>query len=213
MLWLNVFWFTALDVISKQSEANTSGNYRLKNQTMALEWILQNIHFSGGNASNVVIAGHGSGATLIYGLLASKKARGLFSRAISLSGSAVFSQTSKETSRDNEIFLNSNKCNMKSDKDTLECLYSLSALEVLYVTPWFVYPNWAMRDLNDLPTKGFFDGTLCVVDRDVVVTPPKELGQMAYIPDKVTVLIGNTAQEIAFLPLENFTGNLSNMAG
>ena len=69
-------------MISKQSEANTPGNYRLKDQIMALEWILQNIHFLGGNASNVVIAGHGSGATLIYGLLASKKARGLFSQAI-----------------------------------------------------------------------------------------------------------------------------------
>ena len=203
---LNAFGFMALDVLSKHSKTNTSGNYGLMDQIMALEWIQQNIHFFGGNASNVIIAGHGSGATSIYALLASKKAAGLFSRAIAMSGSAVFSKTSKEASKDNEVFLNNSKCNMNSDKDTLECLYKLSASEVLHAAPWLVYPNWAMRDLNDLPKKGLFDGALCVVDGDVVVTPPGELERAAYMPDNVTVMIGNTAQEIAFDPGQNFTG-------
>ena len=203
---VNAFGFLALDVLSRNSKTKTSGNYGFMDQIIALEWIKNNIQKFGGDPSQMTVVGHGSGATSIYGLLASRKANGLFSKAVAMSGSPVFSKTAKEASKDNEVFLNNSKCDKKTDNETLECLYNLSASEILHAVPWSVYPSWGRTGLDDLPNKGLFNGALCVVDGDIIATPPGKLGQAPPMPRNVTVMIGTTAQEIAFLPMENFTG-------
>ena len=201
---LNAFGFLALELLSKYSDSQTSGNYGLMDQILALNWIQRNIQSFGGDPSKVTIVGHGAGATAIYGLLASNKTIGLFYRAIAMSGSVILSKTAKAAFKDNEVFLNNSKCNEKGDNQILECLYKLNASQVLHALPWS--SSWRKTDLNDLPSKGHFDGALYVIDGDIVTAPPGELGRELPMSHKVVVMIGTTAQEISFLPVHNFTG-------
>ncbi|BFF89407.1 neuroligin 4-like [Drosophila madeirensis] len=67
-------------------------NYGLMDQMAALHWIQQNIQKFGGDPNAVTLAGHGTGAACINYLMTSPTmVRGLFHRAILMSGSAYSS--------------------------------------------------------------------------------------------------------------------------
>nr|XP_036233175.1 neuroligin 4-like [Bactrocera oleae] len=67
-------------------------NYGLMDQMAALHWIQQNIQKFGGDPNAVTLAGHGTGAACINFLMTSPTmVRGLFHRAILMSGSAYSS--------------------------------------------------------------------------------------------------------------------------
>ncbi|XP_069975531.1 cholinesterase 1-like, partial [Penaeus vannamei] len=65
-------------------------NFGLLDQIAALHWVKENIGNFGGDPDKVTIVGHGTGAALANLLLISPVAkRGLFHRAILMSGSAL----------------------------------------------------------------------------------------------------------------------------
>lgn len=70
------------------ADAGTSGNYGLMDQIAALEWIKRNVARFGGDPDNVTIAGQSAGAMSVSLLQASPLAKGLFARAVAMSGSA-----------------------------------------------------------------------------------------------------------------------------
>ena len=61
----------------------------LKDQTLALQWIKDNIHNFGGDKTRVTITGESAGAAAVQYHMLSPKSKGLFHRAISQSGSAT----------------------------------------------------------------------------------------------------------------------------
>jgi para-nitrobenzyl esterase len=63
-----------------------AGDYGLQDQQAALRWVHENIHAFGGDPHNVTILGESAGAASVCDQLASPAARGLFQRAISVSG-------------------------------------------------------------------------------------------------------------------------------
>jgi para-nitrobenzyl esterase len=72
--------------LSAESTEGISGNYGLLDEIEALRWVKRNIPAFGGNPANVTIAGESAGALSVMYLLASPRARGLFSKAIVQSG-------------------------------------------------------------------------------------------------------------------------------
>lgn len=62
------------------------GNAAMKDQVRALEWIKRNIGAFGGDTDNITIWGMSGGAFSVTALMASPLARGLFHRAIGMSG-------------------------------------------------------------------------------------------------------------------------------
>ncbi|XP_067679634.1 neuroligin-4, Y-linked-like [Haliotis asinina] len=63
------------------------GNYGLLDQTAALRWVSQNIHFFGGDPNKVSIEGHSAGAADVGYHIVSPLSKGLFRFAIIQSGS------------------------------------------------------------------------------------------------------------------------------
>jgi para-nitrobenzyl esterase len=71
-------------------------NLGIRDQIAALEWVQRNIAFFGGDPDNVTIAGQSTGASGVAFLLACPAAQGLFSRALSQSGSPTLTKTADE---------------------------------------------------------------------------------------------------------------------
>ena len=79
-------WFTHPSIQSLQNDDDKSSNFGTLDIIAALEWVKSNISMFGGNPNNVTIFGESAGGHNVLSLLTSKKAQGLFHRAISQSG-------------------------------------------------------------------------------------------------------------------------------
>lgn len=86
---LGVLGFLVDPALDAETPDNVSGNYALRDQIAALEWIRASIGRFGGDSTRVTLAGQSAGAVLAGNLLAAPSARGLFHRAILQSGSGL----------------------------------------------------------------------------------------------------------------------------
>jgi len=79
-------WFTHPSIQGLQDSDDKSSNFGTLDIIAALEWIKSNISLFGGDPDNVTIFGESAGGHNVLSLLVSKKAKGLFHKAISQSG-------------------------------------------------------------------------------------------------------------------------------
>jgi para-nitrobenzyl esterase len=79
------FGFFAHPELSRES-GKGSGNYGLDDMIAGLKWVKENIARFGGDPSNVTIFGHSAGGMAVNMLAASPATKGLFHRAICMSG-------------------------------------------------------------------------------------------------------------------------------
>lgn len=79
---LGVLGYLAHVDLSAEAPDGVSGNYGLRDQIAALQWVRDNIHAFGGDPSNVTIMGESAGALSVSYLLTSPQAEGLFHKAI-----------------------------------------------------------------------------------------------------------------------------------
>ena len=79
-------WFTHPSIQNLQNGDDKSSNFGTLDIIAALEWVKTNISMFGGNPDNVTIFGESAGGHNVLSLIASKKAKGLFDKAISQSG-------------------------------------------------------------------------------------------------------------------------------
>ena len=104
-----------------------SGNNGILDIILSLQWVNENIEFFGGDKNNITVMGESAGAKCIGGLLVTKKAKGLFKKAILQSG-AIQALRSVETSvKITERLLEELK--IKSDRS--EDLLKISADEII----------------------------------------------------------------------------------
>ncbi|XP_058124008.1 esterase B1-like [Anopheles ziemanni] len=73
----------------KDEKHNIKGNYGLKDQLVALQWIQRYVRNFGGDPNRITAMGHSSGAADLSNHLYNDRARGLFQGAILLSGSML----------------------------------------------------------------------------------------------------------------------------
>ncbi|XP_076066315.1 juvenile hormone esterase-like isoform X2 [Oratosquilla oratoria] len=105
------------------------GNFGLKDQTLALRWVQQNIGFFGGDPDRVTIFGQSAGGASVHYQMLIPEAKGLFSRAILQSGSALNGWAREDNLRDLAMNLaKAVRCPLdQGSQDLLECLQEISA--------------------------------------------------------------------------------------
>jgi para-nitrobenzyl esterase len=86
---LGVFGFLTHPELSQESPNHVSGNYGILDQIESLKWIKKNIAQFGGDPDNVTIFGQSAGAGSVKTLCESPLAKGLFKRAIIMSGGGL----------------------------------------------------------------------------------------------------------------------------
>jgi para-nitrobenzyl esterase len=86
---LGIFGFMTHPALSAESPHHVSGNYGILDQIQSLIWVKQNIAQFGGDPDNVTIFGQSAGAGSVRTLCESPLTRGLFHKAVIMSGGGI----------------------------------------------------------------------------------------------------------------------------
>ncbi|XP_066595668.1 uncharacterized protein [Prorops nasuta] len=117
------------------------GNAGLKDQVMALKWVRRNIAAFGGDPDSVTISGHQSGAEHVILHMLSPMSKGLFHRAIAMSGSPT-TPRNLPTHQRNLAFQQGQhlNCNTRDSHALVKCLNKVSSealrTSILQSIPW-----------------------------------------------------------------------------
>ena len=217
---LGVLGFLSLQVLERDSgtrhnnnaTTKVSGNYGLLDVLTALRWVQTHIASFGGDPRRVTVYGQSSGGSLVFALMTSPYATGLFSRAISMSGSPRLNSTVKEAEDwwhpqvvDNTL------CNQSR---TRKCLRALQPKDLVAAQPENWDPNfgWSSRVFWD----SYRYAPLLVIDGDVLPNDYRMNGTVGKrghsgdsgntkafptpLEQNIPLIIGVTREEIDFAP-------------
>jgi len=122
-------------------DAEAAGNYGLLDQSLALNWVRENIATFGGDAGSVTIFGESAGAASVEYQILSPRSKGLFHGAISQSGSTLchwsFFNNIGHRTKTLATFL---QCPTDSSRHLLDCLRTKTTTEILEMRRRFQVP-------------------------------------------------------------------------
>lgn len=78
--------FALPQLTAQNVDGGRLGNYGIMDQVAALQWVKRNIAAFGGDPANVTISGESAGGISVHALVTSPEAKGLFSKAVVMSG-------------------------------------------------------------------------------------------------------------------------------
>lgn len=167
------------------------GNFGLYDQFTAIEWVKNNIADFGGDSTNITLLGQSAGAISIQYLCLSDRCRGLFSRAVMMSGGGKFPdfalpRPAKITRKYWLGFMREAGIQSFDELKSLDCDLLFAALE-RYVSG---------RKDNVYNTMPVIDGTLIADDVKILIVKPL----------KLDYIIGFTNNDM-YAPLMAFIGS------
>ncbi len=183
----------ALPELKAEDPNGGVGNYGLTDQTRALEWVRQNIGGFGGDPDNVTVFGQSAGGISICALLVSPPAKGLFDKAIVMSGPCDMMLSEEEAYKRGQKAAAEMGC---EGEDLIECLRSRPFEEFLSSEA----PNLLMEG-----------GPIYSPNLDGYYIPDWPLKLMAEGKySKVPVMEGSTKEELKIYTITKFgLGTLS----
>ncbi len=179
-------------------ESKTTGNYGTLDMIHALKWVKKNISAFGGDSSAVTIFGESAGGAAVRTLIASPKAKGLFSRAIVQSG-PDFNFSLKESLKTGQYI--SKYYGLSQKRNELSALRKVPGVDIVRDFPMDLAGVEGGAHIKYGPV---IDGS--VLKHPVLETISK--GEHSKVP----VIIGSNAKEMTLLApvfLKNFSNDLS----
>jgi carboxylesterase type B len=204
-------WLAAAELRSADPRG-VSGNYGLLDMQEALRWVGRNAPAFGGDPSRVTVLGQSSGGTAVLALLASPASRGLFSRAISLSGSHNVTMGLDRAEVAGAEVVQQLGCaptDGRFDKG-LACLLAKNTSELAAAVP----PRWVNMDSFALPgpaqRTGYREHGVLIVDGVTVSAALEEAfaGREGGVINDVPLMIGTCAQEVEMCPRYDFSSGV-----
>ena len=123
---LNAFGFLTFE------DTNLPGNLGLRDQSLAIKWVYDNIAAFGGDPNQIVLLGHSAGAASVGFHLISMESRSYIARAIMMSGSVLSPWAAQKNPKDNAIALaRSLACPVPSSGEALTCLQAKTMIEIV----------------------------------------------------------------------------------
>ena len=119
-------------------DSAADGNYGLKDQRRALEWVRQNIRVFGGDPNEVTLFGHGAGADCAHLHTLSEKSKHLFKQVITQSGNALCPHAfTNDKSYYNKAKLLGARLNCPTDDShkMIDCLRKVDAKKLVEESP------------------------------------------------------------------------------
>lgn len=146
------------------------GNFGLYDQLTAVQWVKDNISCFGGDSENITLMGQSAGAISIQYLCLSEKCRGLFKRAVMMSGGGKFPDFAlprkSESTRDYWLgFMNYAGLKSFEELKNLDCDKLFAALDAYVHT----------RKDNTYNTMPVVDGALIEDDVRKLIREPLKL--------------------------------------
>ncbi|XP_063990615.1 uncharacterized protein LOC135169494 [Diachasmimorpha longicaudata] len=126
-------------------DAVVPGNMGLKDQSLALQWIHQNIIHFGGDPTQITIAGGSAGGVSAHYHYLSPKSAGLFRGGMSFSGTTLncWAQTEESAAKARKLAA-SEGCPTTNTGEMVKCLKSRPAASIASLTqqfqPWLMNP-------------------------------------------------------------------------
>ncbi len=178
---LNIFGYLYLAELGGEKFASSS-NVGMLDCIAALEWVRDNIAAFGGDPGNVTIFGQSGGGGKVSTLMAMPAAKGLFHRAIAMSGSAVKGEPRDRATRGAEAFMA--KLGLKPNQ--VDELQKMPPAQLLA----------AMREVRGLQLNPVVDGRTLPGDPFDPTAPA--------ITANVPMMIGSTETEVTWNNNVNF---------
>ncbi|WP_087002535.1 carboxylesterase/lipase family protein [Rhizobium sullae] len=174
---LNVFGYTNLSHLDGESfgDAANAGHLDI---VAALKWVRDNISVFGGDPGNVTVFGQSGGGSKIMILLSMPEARGLFHRAISMSGAAGLNVDEASMM---EPYVNALVSQLGLGRDNLSAIQDVPFGTLLEAR-------------NRAVSKSGLEGARPVIDGRHIVTRPMSPDGLA-MHAKVPLLLGSTKTE------------------
>ncbi|KAG8331976.1 hypothetical protein J6590_029579 [Homalodisca vitripennis] len=186
----------AFGFLSLENE-EVPGNAGLKDQTLALKWVHDNIESFGGDPNNITIFGISAGGYSVGFHLVSPSSRGLFHKAIMQSGSPMNSLLIQDNPRSQATKLAKTLGCTSDDPDTvLQFLQSVPADDIVAATKTMSKEKEAVKKVTLI-----FTPSVEVSGNEPFLTddPDKlmKTGQFAHVP----VIIGCCAHESSVIAM------------